>query len=66
MLEDYFKVTSLKAMGKDLRLKSVPMLEALEEIVDTTGRVSFAPCSVHMPDLLNYLIFHLEKILGTL
>jgi len=53
-------------MGKDLRLKPVPMLEALEELVDHTGRVSFAPCSVHMPDLLHYLIFHIEKIMGSL
>ena len=35
-------------------------------MIDGSGRVSFAPCSVHIPDLLNFLIFHMEKIFCTL
>ena len=59
MLEEYFKVTSLRDMGKDLRIEPIPVLEAIEELIDKSGRVSFAPCSVNMPDLLNFLIFHM-------
>lgn len=35
-------------------------------MIDQYGRVSFTPCSIMMPDLIHFLIFHLEKIFGTL
>jgi|JI6StandDraft_1071083.scaffolds.fasta_scaffold912694_1 hypothetical protein len=66
MLEEYFKVSSLREMGKDLRVEQAPLLEKIEEVIDQYGRVSFAPCSVQMPDLILHLIFNLEKMLGTL
>ena len=47
-------------------MKSNPVLEAIQTIVDQQSRVSFAPLSVSMPDLLLFLIFHLEKIFGSL
>lgn len=66
MLEEYFKVSSLREMAKDLRLSEAPVLEKIEEIIDQYSRVSFAPCSVKIPDLILYLMFYIEKILGTL